>query len=173
VLGEVRDGRPVAHRAVSLDVGCVRMTERFLASDPPGQKELQALRDHVRGILRDAPSAPPGVQWVGIAGTITTLVAVQQGMQTYDGARVHGATLTVQSLEEIGARLAAMPLSERKQVAGLEPKRADVIVAGACIAGEVLAQQGASCMLVSDRGVRWGLVLELAAEGLSTIVTRP
>jgi exopolyphosphatase / guanosine-5'-triphosphate,3'-diphosphate pyrophosphatase len=162
VLGEVRAGRPVAHRAVSLDVGSVRMTERFLASDPPSAAELKALREHVRGVLLGAPSASAGVQWVGIAGTITTLLSVQLGMHPYDGAKVHGATLTLRSLEAIGSRLAAMTLVDRRKVIGLEPKRADVIVAGACIVSEVLAHQEAASMMVSDRGVRWGLALELA-----------
>lgn len=163
VVGVVHGALPVAHRAVSLQLGCVRMTERFLHSDPPTAQQLQAMREHVRGVLAAAPSAGKTVQWVGIAGTITTLTAVALGLQRYDGARVHGATLTLEELDRLARRLSAMTVGERRRVPGLEPKRADVIVAGAWIAVELLAGQGASSMLVSDRGVRWGLAMQLAA----------
>ena len=165
VTGQVQDGVARVHSAVSLDIGSVRMTERFLGSDPPSPQQLHAASEHVREVLANAPVARAEMTWVGIAGTITTLAAVQLGLERYDAAVVHGSTLSVAQVRALRDRLAAMPLSQRRAVAGLEPKRADGIVAGALIAAEVLERAGASHMLVSDRGVRWGLALELAEPG--------
>jgi exopolyphosphatase/guanosine-5'-triphosphate,3'-diphosphate pyrophosphatase len=101
---------------------------------------------------------------VGIAGTMTTLAAVSLGMQSYDGARVHGLTLPVAEIERVVEELARVPLGERRRVAGMEPKRADVIVAGGLVALAFLRRVGATEVTISDRGVRWGLAEELARE---------
>lgn len=162
VLGAVGPQGPSVHQAVSLDVGSVRMTERFLASDPPLPTELAQLREHVRTQLARAPRVPPSTAWVGIAGTITTLVAVDLGLRIYDAARVHGAGLSTARIGELADELARLPLAARRSVEGLEPKRADVIVAGASIVHEVLCAAQAPGLVVSDRGVRWGLAMELA-----------
>jgi exopolyphosphatase/guanosine-5'-triphosphate,3'-diphosphate pyrophosphatase len=92
---------------------------------------------------------------------VTTLAAVSLGMTTYDGARVHGLRLATRELERVVGDLARVPLAERKNVAGMEPKRADVIVAGGLIALAFLERVGAAELVVSDRGVRWGLAQEL------------
>jgi exopolyphosphatase/guanosine-5'-triphosphate,3'-diphosphate pyrophosphatase len=99
---------------------------------------------------------------VGIAGTVTTLAAVSLGLFPYDGARIHGQILSRQSLDATVTRLAALPLDARREVPGMEPKRADVIVAGGLIALALLEHWGADEVRVSDRGVRWGLAEELA-----------
>jgi exopolyphosphatase/guanosine-5'-triphosphate,3'-diphosphate pyrophosphatase len=93
---------------------------------------------------------------------VTTLAAVALSMDPYDGARVHGHGMTRAELAEVVDRLAAMPLEQRKTTRGLEPKRADVIVAGGLIALAVMDKLGAKSIVVSDRGVRWGLAEELA-----------
>jgi exopolyphosphatase/guanosine-5'-triphosphate,3'-diphosphate pyrophosphatase len=98
-----------------------------------------------------------------VAGTVTTLAAVGQGLPRYDGERVHGSSLSRTQLERLLARLARLPLVERRQVPGMEPKRADVIVAGAVVVAEAMALTGFETLTVSDRGVRWGLVHELLA----------
>lgn len=143
--------------AHSFDVGSVRLTERH-GEDAP------ALRVAVREAFASLPAleleAPP----VGIAGTVTTLAAVSMKMATYDGARVHGSSLTAGDLARVVDELAALPLEERKKVPGLEPKRADVIVAGGHVVLGFLEKIGAESVTVSDRGVRWGLAEELARE---------
>ncbi len=147
--------------AHSFDVGSVRLTERHVHTDPPSAEELAALSRAAREAFAGLPSLKSDGLPVGIAGTVTTLAAVALRMETYDGARVHGHTMTRDELERVVRDLAALPLARRREVPGLEPKRADVIVAGGMVALAVLDALGASATRVSDRGVRWGLAEEL------------
>ncbi len=157
----------------SLDLGCVRLTERLLTGDPPKASQLEAARALIRSALATLPSlmAPAADGWsrsqrepagqttlVGVAGTLTTLAAVAQGLVPYDPERVHGARLTALELEALTIKLATLTTAERTRLPGLAPKRADVIVAGALIACEVLRWAEADSSLISDRGVRWGLL---------------
>ena len=146
----------------SFDIGSVRLTERHVRSDPPEPSELEALRASVSEVLAAVPklarSGPP----IGIAGTVTTLAAVSMGLSPYDGAKVHGFTMSRELVAKVIRDLAAMPQAERRNVRGLEPKRADVIVAGGYVALGVLDALGADAMRISDRGVRWGLADTLA-----------
>jgi exopolyphosphatase/guanosine-5'-triphosphate,3'-diphosphate pyrophosphatase len=150
--------------ARSFDIGSVRLTERHVKNDPPTPAELNALR-----LAADAEFAelvPVGDRpVVGIAGTMTTLAAVSLAMATYDGAAVHGHIMLRREIEHVVRDLAAKPLSERKSVIGLEPKRADVIVAGGTIAAVLLERLAAGRVRISDRGVRWGLAEVLASAG--------
>jgi exopolyphosphatase/guanosine-5'-triphosphate,3'-diphosphate pyrophosphatase len=144
--------------AKSFDVGSVRLTERHVRSDPPTREERAAVLGTCEEVFAAVPSASQkACAVIGIAGTITTLAAVSLGMSSYEGARVHGLTLPVAEIERVVDRLAGVPLEERKAIAGLEPKRADVIVAGGLIALAFLRRVEASAVTVSDRGVRWGL----------------
>jgi exopolyphosphatase/guanosine-5'-triphosphate,3'-diphosphate pyrophosphatase len=147
----------------SLQVGAVRLTERHVREDPIGPATLATLRQAARAAL--APLALMGGggvgRLVGVAGTVTTLAAVEQALPRYDAERVHGASLSRATLERVLARLAALPLAERARLPGMEPKRADVIVAGAVVVAEAMALTGFETLTVSDRGVRWGLVHEL------------
>ncbi|HEX4338241.1 MAG TPA: Ppx/GppA phosphatase family protein [Polyangiaceae bacterium] len=142
--------------AVSLDVGSVRLTERHVKNDPPLPDELDAIRRDVDKALATLPRHPTA-KLVGVAGTITTLAAIEQGLDQYDSSRVHGSRLTRSTVSSLLARLASVPLAERRAISGLEPARADVIVAGAILADEVLSWSGSDDLVVSDRGVRWGL----------------
>lgn len=148
--------------AHSFDVGSVRLTERHVKSDPPSAAELAAIEESVKAELASA-RGETAARVIGIAGTMTTLCAVSLEMHDYDGARVHGHVMTRDAIAETVARLAKMPLSARKSLPGLEPKRADVIVAGGIIALACLDVLGARQVMISDRGVRWGLALELVA----------
>lgn len=162
-----RDGAAEgAPHAVSLDIGSVRLTERHVRHDPPTGGELEALRADIRRALAALP-APSGDarELVGVAGTVTTLAAVLQELAPYDGARVHGSPLSRADIDALVTRLAAVPLEVRQSIVGLEPKRADVIVAGALIVDEVMRWAQAPRLLTSDRGVRWGLALRLARAG--------
>jgi exopolyphosphatase/guanosine-5'-triphosphate,3'-diphosphate pyrophosphatase len=151
---------------VSLQVGAVRLTERHVREDPLGPATLAALRQAARAALAPlaAPGGPgrlPGAALVGVAGTVTTLAAVAQALPAYDADRVHGSALAIAELEGLVARLAALPVAERRAVPGMEPKRADVIVAGGVVVAEAARLLGFVRLTVSDRGVRWGLVHDL------------
>jgi exopolyphosphatase / guanosine-5'-triphosphate,3'-diphosphate pyrophosphatase len=137
----------------SLDVGSTRLTERFLRSDPPTDDELEACAEHVRAQLPRLESTDA----VGVAGTITTLAALDLGLDEYDRERVHGHRLSREGLERQLQRLAALPLAERREVPALEPERAPVIVAGAVIAREVLAGYGLDAMTVSEHDILDGI----------------
>jgi exopolyphosphatase/guanosine-5'-triphosphate,3'-diphosphate pyrophosphatase len=149
--------------AHSYDVGSVRLTERHVRTDPPSETEREAISRTAREAFASVPASVRGAPVVGIAGTVTTLGAVALGMTTYDGSRVHGLTLPIAELESVVARLASVPLAERATIPGLEPKRADVIVAGGLVALAFLAHVGAPSVILSDRGVRWGLAEDLVA----------
>lgn len=172
VIGRpAEDGQRVLGFAASFDVGSVRLTERHVHHDPPLPAEIAAVRAAARDVFAGVPrpgprnaneSATAANAPVGIAGTVTTLAAVALGLAKYDATRVHGLELPVARLEEVVAALAAKPLEERKKTVGLEPKRADVIVAGSLLALAFLDRVAAAALTVSDRGVRWGLAEELA-----------
>lgn len=159
-------GRPTLERAQSLDVGSVRLFERHVRGDPPAPAELDQVRGDVRRALSKLGfSAPAGAPLVGVAGTLTTLAAVSLSLSPYDGSRVHGSRLAREELSRLATLLAGLPLDARRQLPGLEPKRADVIVAGVVLALEVLDWARATELIVSDRGVRWGLAQRLAGPG--------
>ncbi|ABS24915.1 Ppx/GppA phosphatase family protein [Anaeromyxobacter sp. Fw109-5] len=156
----VGDG-PAPRARTSLQVGAVRLTERHVRGDPTTAAEVGALRRAAREALQPiATMAPPPGQarLVGVAGTVTTLAAVEQALPAYDAERVHGATLTLASADALVARLAALTVRERAALPGMEPKRADVILAGAIVVVEALRTAGFDRLIVSDRGVRWGLL---------------
>ncbi|MBX3215680.1 MAG: Ppx/GppA family phosphatase [Labilithrix sp.] len=148
--------------AHSYDVGSVRLTERHVKSDPPTTDELAAVRADASAAFASVPAFDTDVPPVGIAGTMTTLAAMSLKMETYDGARVHGLRLSAAEIERVVAELARLPLAARSRVAGLEPKRADVIIAGGLIALAYLEHVGAREVVISDRGVRWGLAEQLS-----------
>jgi exopolyphosphatase/guanosine-5'-triphosphate,3'-diphosphate pyrophosphatase len=152
--------------ARSFDVGSVRLTERHVRHDPPTSDERAAVAQAAAEAFASVPQSVRGATVIGIAGTVTTLAAVSLGMTTYDASRVHGLTMELGELERVVATLAAVPLEERTKIPGLEPKRADVIVAGGLIALAFLRHVGAPSVVVSDRGVRWGLAEQLAAPSL-------
>jgi exopolyphosphatase / guanosine-5'-triphosphate,3'-diphosphate pyrophosphatase len=141
---------------ISLDIGSVRLTERFLRSDPPTREELDACRAAIRG---DLPSLE-ATRMLGVAGTITTLAALELG--AYDPQRVHGYRLTRAGVEAELARLASLPLAERRELPGMEPERAAVIVGGAAIVAEVLRHAGLGELEVSERDLLTGAALAAA-----------
>jgi exopolyphosphatase/guanosine-5'-triphosphate,3'-diphosphate pyrophosphatase len=146
-------------------MGSVRLFERHVRTDPPRREELQAIEAEVaRQLATAAPlsqRSSSAITLVGVAGTVTTLKSIELELEPYDPARVHGAVLTLGAVEALCAKLASLPLEERKQLPGLNPKRADVIVAGAIIVRDLLRRAGAAETIVSDRGVRFGLLEKL------------
>lgn len=153
-----RDGAIVS--ATSVPIGSVRLAERFLTSDPPSADEARRLTAFIDEAL--APLAlPRGVPLVGTAGTATTLGAVAHGVTPYDPERVHGVRLPRAEIERQLHRYLALPSAERAAaLPGLDPKRADVIPAGAAILARTLEKVGADELIVSDRGIRFGLLFE-------------
>ena len=147
-----------SNAVTSLDVGSVRMTERFLASDPPTHDELDACAAFVRAAL---PPLRP-VRAIGVAGTVTTLAALDLQLDAYDSERVHGHQLSRAGVERQLARLAALPLAERRRVPALNAARAPVIVAGAVIVREVLVTYGLDGLTVSERDILDGIALAAA-----------
>ena len=152
-------GAPEVAYAHSFDVGSVRMTERHVKSDPPTPSERAEITRDVMDNLASLSPLARGQVPVAIAGTMTTLAAVALRMESYDGARVHGHRMPTSELHRVVGELAALPLEKRQKVTGLEPKRADVIVAGGLIALAVLEKLQAESVVISDRGVRWGLAV--------------
>jgi exopolyphosphatase / guanosine-5'-triphosphate,3'-diphosphate pyrophosphatase len=143
----------------SVDVGSVRLTERFLNSDPPTDEELSACAAYVAEQIPDGLDTEDAV---GVAGTITSLAAIELGMEVYDRESIHGRRLTLEAIDRQVDRLARMPLAERKRVTGLHPDRAPVIVAGAIIVRETLARVGLEALTVSERDILHGIALEAA-----------
>jgi exopolyphosphatase/guanosine-5'-triphosphate,3'-diphosphate pyrophosphatase len=133
----------------SLDVGCVRLTERY-------GEDVDAVRAHVRELLPDAEAQ----RAVGVAGTVTTLAALDLGLTEYDPERIHGHELTAAAVAEQSARLAALSLAERERI--VEPGRAPVIVAGAAILAEVLSFYGLDSIRASERDILHGAALAAA-----------
>ena len=165
IVGRLREGRPELSYLHSFNLGSVRLTERFFTSDPVTSSALTAVREYARDLFAVVPKLPdPDVPPVGVAGTMTTLAAVQLALEPYDGARVHGRILPAEGLRSTVLGLAALESQTRAALPGMEPKRADVIVAGGLIAVELLSHWGATDVMVSDRGVRWGLAEELTRE---------
>lgn len=154
----VRWARGEVAFATSLDVGCVRLTERFLRADPPAPRELLAAAMEVRGLL---PAIDP-TSAIGVAGTVTTLAALDLGLQAYDPARTHGHVVSREAIEDWLSRLAAMPLAERLAVPGIEPGRASVIVAGVVILREILDAYGLPGIEASEQDILQGAALAAA-----------
>jgi exopolyphosphatase/guanosine-5'-triphosphate,3'-diphosphate pyrophosphatase len=157
----VSEGGQVKSR-VSLPLGSVRMTERFIRNDPPGAAEVAALTAEIASLLGDLPPRPSAGLWelIGTAGTVTTLAAMALGLRSYDPDRVHGHRLLGPALQAQIDRLARAPQAERETMAGLDPRRADVIFAGALILRAFVDRLGVASVLVNDRGIRWGLLYE-------------
>jgi exopolyphosphatase/guanosine-5'-triphosphate,3'-diphosphate pyrophosphatase len=147
----------------SLDIGAVRLHERHRVSIPARASELAAVRDDAMRALA-ASRVQPRAPLVAVAGTATTLAAIEGVVDPYDSTRIHGSALSRDQIERQGARLAALSLEERTRIPGLAAARADVIVVGALILDCVCAQAHADHVVISDGGVRIGLTLEMLRE---------
>ncbi len=148
----------------SLALGAVYLTERYIVADPPSTHELALLRSAIRDELDkhacDLRPDPAGV-FVGTAGTITTLAAVHHKLETYDPERINGTLLGRATIDNIVNTLCRMSLRERRSVKGLEHGREDIILAGAIITQEIMKWCGYASLLVSEWGLREGIVLDL------------
>jgi len=149
----------------SIEVGCVRVTEQWLHSDPPAPEELSNAVSAVRDELADVERALPGLRdaatLIGLAGTITTVAAVEQGLPEYDRDRIHHFRLTRAAAEEVFRTLATEPAVDRRHNPGLEPERVDVIVGGAVVLVAILRTFELDELLVSEADILDGLARSL------------
>jgi exopolyphosphatase/guanosine-5'-triphosphate,3'-diphosphate pyrophosphatase len=149
---------------VSLDIGCVRMFEKHLHSDPPDEAELTALRDEVSAALKGAAevlTVPSGTQLIGVAGTVAQLAVLKTGIPVYDPDVTHHAVLSHGDVRKLARRLRTLPYEQRRRIAGLEPGRVDVIVAGAEILQLVMETFDAPELTASEKDILDGLVMQL------------
>ncbi|MFM8304508.1 MAG: exopolyphosphatase [Actinomycetota bacterium] len=151
---------------ISIDVGCVRITEQFLHSDPPAPEELSAavtvVRDHLADVARAIPDLREARTLVGLAGTVSTVAAVEQGLPEYDRDRIHHFRLTRAAVEDVFRTLATEPAADRRHNPGLEAERVDVIVGGVAVLATTMRTFGFDEMLVSEEDILDGLVRDLA-----------
>ena len=166
---EIIAGRAGAEpdRAHSFNVGCRRVTERCLQSDPPTSEELADAAQWIRGEfapyldeLRAAGLLDARV--VAVAGTATSVVSIREQMEVYDSARVHLSVVTRADLDEVFERLSHMTLEERRQVVGLHPGRAPVIVAGLLILQQIMELAEAESFTVSETDILHGIIMDAA-----------
>jgi exopolyphosphatase/guanosine-5'-triphosphate,3'-diphosphate pyrophosphatase len=161
VLGNVEEVTFYA----SLQAGTVRHTERHLAHDPPAAAELEALAADVHDLIDEALSGealPSARQGIAVAGTPTSLAAVDLKLDPYDPERVHGHRLSLEAIQHMCSELSSMPLAERLEVTGLQPGRAPTIVAGIVILIAVMRAFGLGEIEVSEHDILYGAALEAA-----------
>jgi exopolyphosphatase/guanosine-5'-triphosphate,3'-diphosphate pyrophosphatase len=161
----VAGGPDGVHWHDSLDIGSVRLTERFLESDPPTAAELESCAAAVRALLSERVSdeiRSDTRSAVGVAGTITSIAALALGLGEYDRDRVHGFELSAEALGEQLDRLASVSIAERRRLRPLDPERAPVIVGGAVIARETLAFFAVDALEISERDILDGAALAAA-----------
>jgi exopolyphosphatase/guanosine-5'-triphosphate,3'-diphosphate pyrophosphatase len=158
-------GRTGPDAVISLDVGCVRLTEQLLRGDPPQPEELSNAVAYVRDLLVDAERVLPGVDrattLVGLAGTVSTMAAIELGLAEYDRAKIHHFHLERAAVEEIFRTLATETNAQRAHNPGLDPGRVDVIVGGVLVAACIMRQWNFDEMLVSESDILDGIALEM------------
>jgi exopolyphosphatase/guanosine-5'-triphosphate,3'-diphosphate pyrophosphatase len=168
VVGELTPSGPVVQTACSVDVGCVRLTERCLPDDPPTAEQVEKARAVAAGILADAVAAVPveGVRtWVGVSGTVTTLSALALNLPAYDPDVIHLSRLSLPDLHRVTTDLLAMPRAQRAALGPMHPGRVDVIGGGAIIVEELahgFARVGITEMVVSEHDILDGIARSLA-----------
>jgi exopolyphosphatase/guanosine-5'-triphosphate,3'-diphosphate pyrophosphatase len=146
----------------SFDMGCVRLTERYMPSDPPVDSQIQKLRAFVKEELakqREIVERLRGRNLIGVAGTATYLASSALGLPKFDPEKVHGATLSLEAIQGLLEGFSRMSAAERLGVGGMDKGRADVIVAGAVILEETMRAAGLGELTASVRGLRYGAVL--------------
>jgi exopolyphosphatase/guanosine-5'-triphosphate,3'-diphosphate pyrophosphatase len=160
-------GTTEAEATISTDMGCVRMTEAWLHSDPPTAEELSQaisiIELHLLDVLREIPQAGEAATFVGLAGTVSTAAAVELGLAEYDRDRIHHFRLSKGAAEDVFRTLATEPLADRIHNPGLERERADVIVGGMCVLVSIMRRLGFRECLVSESDILDGLAMSIAA----------
>jgi exopolyphosphatase / guanosine-5'-triphosphate,3'-diphosphate pyrophosphatase len=149
--------------ALSVNIGSVRLSDRLLPDRPADMSQLQDARRHVRDLFAEVPVPSDTHRVIGVAGTFTSLGAIQLGLAEYDRDRVDGSTMTLRELDTMVERLAPLSLEATVAIPSLHPKRAPVILAGAVIAAEAVRRTGIDSVQVSESDLLEGMILELTA----------
>ena len=158
VLGDASGVRA----ARSVDIGCVRMTERHLHDDPPTDEQVAAARADIEAALDVVSLDVPmneAVSLIGLAGSVTTVTAIALGLQEYDAARIHHARVSAASVHEVTARLLAMTHTQRAAIGVMHPGRVDVIGAGALVLDTLLRRGGFDAVIASEHDILDGIAL--------------
>ncbi len=167
VRGGLRGVVPPGYRAISVDVGCVRMTERHLHGDPPTDQEVAAAIADIDAALDTVPAAVPVRQartLVGLAGSVTTVAAIAMGLPAYDAALIHHARVSAADVHAVTRGLLAQPRSARAAIDVLHPGRVDVIGGGALVLDRLMQRSGFGEVLVSEHDILDGMAWSLAGD---------
>ncbi|WP_406081872.1 exopolyphosphatase [Micromonospora sp. NBC_00858] len=161
VVGDRADG---VRAAISVDIGCVRMTERHLAGDPPTPDQVAAAQTDIAAAVDRALAAVPGREaatLVGLAGSVTTVVAIAQGLQEYEPERIHHARVSYEAVAQVTADLLGQTREQRLAIPVMHPGRADVIGAGALVLRVIMERAGMPSVVASEHdildGIAWSL----------------
>jgi exopolyphosphatase / guanosine-5'-triphosphate,3'-diphosphate pyrophosphatase len=144
----------------SVNIGAIRFTENFLKSDPASQGEIDNANNAVKGEFEKVDMEPGITSVVGMGGTVTNLTGVMHKLEKYNPDIVQGAIVTKDEILRQIEMYSSMKIEERKKITGLQPKRADVILAGVLIIKNIMDKTGQNTFRVSDRGIRHGLMYD-------------
>jgi exopolyphosphatase/guanosine-5'-triphosphate,3'-diphosphate pyrophosphatase len=151
--------------ARSVDIGCVRLTERHVRSDPPAAAEVEAIRADIRAALDLAERTVPIAEadtLVGLAGSVTTVAAIALDLEEYDSEKIHRSRISYDRVAEVVGRLLGSTHDERAAIPVMHPGRVDVIIAGALVLLEIMERTGAREVVVSEHDILDGIALSLA-----------
>ena len=153
----------------SFDVGAVKLTDEFLRSDPPQEDEIAGMREHLEKRWAEIPEESI-CGMIGIGGTVTTIGAMRLRLTEFDPSAVHGLDLWREEVEGIFRRLISLPTLERAEIAGMEPGRADIIVAGVAILLSLMSRFKVEKVKVSCKGLRYGMAYLLKGDDQGVII---
>ena len=166
VLGDVSDDHQDVVASTSVDIGCVRMTERHLHDDPPTAAQIAATVETINAVLDDAFARVPVGDvstFVGLAGSVTTVAALAHNLPVYEASAIHGSVTTAAQVNSVTERLLAMTRAERAELAVMHPGRVDVIAGGALVLREILRRLPVDTVVASETDLLDGIVYSLAA----------
>ena len=165
---EVVLGAATRLQAHSMDIGCVRLTERRLLDDPPTRAQLRAARDDIDAAIAAAVDPNLGgvaldraATFIGVAGTVTTMTAIVLGLPEYSSAAIHGARMTAAQVSELTEQLVRMTHADRAALPVIHPGRVDVITAGALVLDALMHASGAATVIASERDILDGIAASL------------
>jgi exopolyphosphatase/guanosine-5'-triphosphate,3'-diphosphate pyrophosphatase len=158
-------GSTGVEHAISMDIGCVRMTERYLHDDPPTAAQIEAATRDIAAAVDTALAAVPGrsaSSLVGLAGTVTTVTALALGLPEYDSARIHHARVSRDSVAKVTDELLAMTVAARLALPVMHPGRADVIGGGALILRTIMERAGQGFLIASEHDILDGIAVSIS-----------
>jgi exopolyphosphatase / guanosine-5'-triphosphate,3'-diphosphate pyrophosphatase len=152
--------------AISVDIGCVRLTERYLHADPPSREQVDAATADIDRVLEDVAASVPVKEartLVGVAGSVTTVTAIALGLPTYDPSRTHHARISAETVAAVTEQLLGQTHEQRAAIGALHPGRIDVIGAGALVLDRIIRRFGFTEMVASEHDILDGIAWSIAA----------